>query len=46
MLQLWITGGSQSGKRNPLLNLIKRQNDNHHSNKFYSYARDENEVKY
>ena len=38
-----ITGGSGSGKRNALINLINEQND---IDKIYLYARDLNEPKY
>ena len=38
-----IIGGSGSGKANPLLNLIKKQDD---INKSYLYAKDLNEPKY
>ena len=41
-------GGSGSGKTNALLNLIKLQDDDHHSiiDKIYLYVKDPYEVKY
>ena len=41
-----ITGGSGSGKRNTLLNLIKEQDNCDVIDKVYLYARDLNKPKY
>ena len=43
LYRILIIGGSRSGKRNTLLNLINEQND---IDKVYLYSRDLNEPKY
>ena len=41
-----MTGGSGSGKRNALLNLIKEQDSDSLIDKIYLYTKDLNEPKY
>ena len=48
MYRTFIIGGSGSGERNALLNLLKQQDDEGYSiiDKIYSYFKDPHEAKY
>ena len=44
--RMLIIGSSGSGQTNALLNLIKQQDDDNHSDKIHLYTKDLNEPKY
>ena len=48
LYKILIFGGSRSGKRNVLLNLIKQQNEGNYNvtDKMHLYIKDPNEAKY
>ena len=46
LYRMLIIGGSESGKTNALLNLIKEQDNDNLTDEIYLYAKDLNEPKY